>query len=70
MCIRDRPPLDAEIVRRAFQRKDLHVVDDHGALLEATKAAAKPNSVFLLMSSGRFGGKNLEDAIETTVRAL
>ncbi|MBK12883.1 MAG: peptidoglycan synthetase [Crocinitomicaceae bacterium] len=64
------PPLDVDTVRAAFQRDDLRVLDDHGALLEATKSAAGPDSVFLLMSSGRFGGKNLEEAIDVTVRGL
>ena len=64
------PPLDIDTVRLAFQREDLRVLDDHRALLEATKSAAGPDSVFLLMSSGRFGGENLEEAIAATVGAI
>ena len=58
------PPLDVDTVRRAFQRQDLHVEEDTEALVEGVRNGAGPDSVFLLMSSGRFGGTDLTGAIE------
>ena len=63
------PPLDVNTVRAAFQRKDLHVVDDHADLTDAVQGAAEEGTVFLLMSSGRFGGLDLTGTIETALTA-
>ena len=41
------PPLDVDTVRAAFQRKDLHVVDDHADLTDAVQSAAEEGTVFL-----------------------
>jgi UDP-N-acetylmuramate: L-alanyl-gamma-D-glutamyl-meso-diaminopimelate ligase len=61
------PPLDVDTVRAAFQRKDIHVVDDHADLMDAVQCAAEESTVFLLMSSGRFGGLDLTGTIETAL---
>ena len=61
------PPLDAEKVQTAFQNPSLHVTPDPAELAEAVRDAAGPNTVFLLMSSGRFEGVDLVDAIRTAL---
>ena len=63
------PPLDVDTVRAAFQRVDLHVVDNHASLTVAAREAAEEGTVFLLMSSGRFGGLDLVGTIETALTA-
>ena len=63
------PPLDGATVKQAFQREDLHVVQDHSALPEAVQAEAKDGTVFLLMSSGRFGGMDLVGTIDAALQA-
>lgn len=61
------PPLDAKKVQTAFQNPDLHVTTDPDALLKAVHSAAGPNTVFLLMSSGRFEGADLIGAIASAL---
>ena len=58
------PPLDAEKVRIAFDNPALKVTTSPDTLLEAAREAAGPNTVFLLMSSGRFEGADLIGAIQ------
>ena len=58
------PPLDAEKVRAAFDNPGIHVVTDPRELEETVQQEAGPNTVFLLMSSGRFEGVDLVGAIE------
>ena len=58
------PPLDAEKVRAAFDNPGIHVVTDPRELEETVRQEAGPNTVFLLMSSGRFEGVDLVGAIE------
>lgn len=59
------PPLDAGKVQTAFENARLNVVTDPVELKAAVQAAAGPNTVVLLMSSGRFGGINLVDAVKS-----
>mgnify|MGYP006262181107 FL=1 len=61
------PPLDGDTVKQAFQREDLHVVQDHSVLPKAVRAGAGEGTVFLLMSSGRFGGMDLVGTIESAL---
>ena len=63
------PPLDGDTVKQAFQREDLHVVQDHSALPEAVRTEARDGTVFLLMSSGRFGGMDLVSTIDSALLA-
>jgi UDP-N-acetylmuramate: L-alanyl-gamma-D-glutamyl-meso-diaminopimelate ligase len=59
------PPLSASDVHRAFQRKDLGVCTSPEQILTAVTRATAPDTVFLLMSSGRFEGADLIGAIDT-----
>lgn len=59
------PPLDAGKVQTAFENARLNVVTDPVELKAAVQDAAGPNTVVLLMSSGRFGGIDLVDAVKS-----
>ena len=48
----------------AFGRKDLGTCNTAEDMTTAVRAAAGPNTVFLLMSSGRFEGADLQGVIE------
>lgn len=54
------PPLEPDQVRQAFQRPDLAVFTEAGALEGWLKAQAWENKVLLWMSSGNFGGLDLK----------
>ena len=58
------PPLDAGKVQAAFQNPGLNVVTDPAELRTAVQTAAGPDTVVLLMSSGRFGGVDLVEAVK------
>lgn len=61
------PALSETDVHRAFQREDLGVCQSPEAMIEAVRASARPGTVFLLMSSGRFEGADLEGAIRSAL---
>lgn len=58
------PDLTVEDVHGAFQRKDLGTCNAPSEMIEAVRNAAAPNTVFLLMSSGRFEGADLLGTIQ------
>ncbi|MCH1575270.1 MAG: Mur ligase domain-containing protein [Flavobacteriales bacterium] len=58
------PPLSAEDVHAAFERSDMGTCNTAEEMMAAVKDAAAPNTVFLLMSSGRFDGADLQGTIE------
>ena len=57
------PALSREDVVQAFAREDLGICNTPESMMEAVRGAAGPNTVFLLMSSGRFEGADLIDTI-------
>lgn len=63
------PALSEADVHRAFQREDLGVCRSPEAMVEAVRASARPGTVFLLMSSGRFEGADLEGTIRSALGA-
>lgn len=58
------PPLSAGDVHAAFDRKDMGTCQTPEEMTAAVMDAAGPNTVFLLMSSGRFEGADLQGGIE------
>lgn len=58
------PNLSDSDVFTAFGRKDLGTCNTAEDMTTAVRAAAGPNTVFLLMSSGRFEGADLQGVIE------
>ena len=58
------PNLSDSDVFNAFGRKDLGTCNTAEDMTTAVRAAAGPNTVFLLMSSGRFEGADLQGVIE------
>ncbi len=55
------PPLDAEIIRKNFGRDDIVIVNDAEELKSKLVEANRIKPHFLMMSSGTFGGSNLND---------
>jgi len=53
--------LDKETVFRSFDRSDLEVFDQGVSCLDKVKAEIDDSSIVLLMSSGDFGGCNMDD---------
>lgn len=55
------PPITEEMVYNSFARRDLEIFNDSELLKTRLLEIKHQKSVFLLMSSGDFGGINLED---------
>lgn len=58
------PPITKEMVYDAFARRDLEVFNETEALKNYLMSHRQPNTVFLLMSSGNFGGIVFEELAE------
>ncbi len=59
------PPIPPERIQRAFARPDLLVLNDPIAVLGAIREERKEEAVLLLMSSGNFGGLDLQAVSES-----
>ena len=55
------PPITAEMIREAFQKEGLLIFHDSASLQEELLSINPHNSVFLLMSSGNFGGIQVDE---------
>lgn len=55
------PPIDPEVIYKAFGRKDLLVLNDSKLMESKLFEIGNANSVFLMMSSGNFNGIQLQD---------
>ena len=55
------PPITAEMIRDAFQKEGLLIFHDSASLQEELSSINPHNSVFLLMSSGNFGGIQVDE---------
>ena len=55
------PPLHADAVANSFANDKIEVFDDSNKLKERILSEDKENTVFLLMSSGNFGGINVDE---------
>ncbi|MDR3272188.1 MAG: Mur ligase domain-containing protein [Flavobacteriaceae bacterium] len=58
--IKQMQPISEEFIKQAFGREDLKVFIDSGALEKYLINLNKVDSVFLMMSSGNYGGLSLE----------
>jgi UDP-N-acetylmuramate: L-alanyl-gamma-D-glutamyl-meso-diaminopimelate ligase len=54
------PPITTEVIYNAFQRNDLEIFHTTKQLEERILSIISKNSVFAFMSSGNFGGMNLQ----------
>jgi len=61
------PPIPPERIQRAFGRADLRVVHDPIELMGALRDGEKGSGVLLMMSSGNFGGVDLEAMAEAYI---
>ncbi|MDP6909446.1 MAG: Mur ligase family protein, partial [Flavobacteriales bacterium] len=55
------PPLTADDVRTAFAREDILVITESGELLEFLRSQTWKNKNLLMMSSGNFGGIDVQN---------
>lgn len=55
------PPITAEMIRDAFQKEGLLIFHDSASLQQELLSINPHNSVFLLMSSGNFGGIQVDE---------
>ncbi len=58
------PPIPPERIQRAFARPDIQVMNDPYAVLGAIREGRKKEGVLLMMSSGNFGGLDLQAVTE------
>lgn len=61
------PPIPPERIQRAFGRKDLRVLTDPIAVLGAVREREEGDAVLLMMSSGNFGGLDLQAVSEAFI---
>lgn len=55
------PPLSKDLVQKAFNNSKLKVIDNRDELVKELKSIDLNNKALLLMSSGNFGGINLQE---------
>ncbi|MCB9193736.1 MAG: peptidoglycan synthetase [Flavobacteriales bacterium] len=67
VALKRLPAVPPERIRAAFSRDDLQVVTDPVALIGAVRKATTDRSVLLMMSSGNFGGVDLEALAEAFI---
>ena len=61
------PAIPQERIHRAFGRDDLQVLNDPIAVMRAVRAHTKESGVLLMMSSGNFGGMDLQATAEAFI---
>ena len=61
------PPIPAERIHKAFGRDDLQVLNDPIALMGAVRQHTTGSGVLLMMSSGNFGGIDLQATAEAYI---
>lgn len=55
------PPITSEMIFDAFNRNDLEIFNDSNSLTNRLLTRQKDKNVYLLMSSGNFGGINIDE---------
>jgi UDP-N-acetylmuramate: L-alanyl-gamma-D-glutamyl-meso-diaminopimelate ligase len=61
------PPIPPERIRAAFGREDLQVITDPIAVMGAVREGLTDKAVLLMMSSGNFGGLDLQALSEAFI---
>lgn len=61
------PPIPPERIQRAFGRADVQVLNDPIAVMGAVRQDVRENAVLLMMSSGNFGGLDLQALSEAFI---
>ena len=59
LALKNRPPIDPEVICESFDREDLNVITDTDTLHEFIHSLHERPMVVLLMSSGNYGGLDL-----------
>lgn len=61
------PPIPPERIQRAFARADVQVMNDPIAVIGAVREGRKEKAVLLMMSSGNFGGLDIQALSEAFI---
>ncbi len=61
------PPITSEMIFEAFNRNDLEIFNDSNTLTDRLLIHQKEKNIYLLMSSGNFGGINLDELAKKIV---
>ena len=61
------PAIPPERIQQAFGREDLQVLNDPIAVMGAVREGRQDDSVLLMMSSGNFGGLDLQALSEAFI---
>ena len=64
------PDLDPETVRKAFRKEGLEVFTSAALLSSRLEKLGQKEASFLFMSSGNFGGLNLNDLAKNITNGL
>ena len=59
LALKNRPPIDTEVICESFDREDLNVITDTDTLHKFIHSLHERPLVVLLMSSGNYGGLDL-----------
>jgi UDP-N-acetylmuramate: L-alanyl-gamma-D-glutamyl-meso-diaminopimelate ligase len=65
--LKQLPPIPPERIQRAFARADVQVLSDPIAVMGAVRNGLSDNGVLLMMSSGNFGGLDLNALAEAFI---
>ncbi len=57
-------PISIELIKKSFDNQNLIVFTNKEDLTDYFQNMDKTNSVFLMMSSGNYGGMNLEEVFK------
>jgi UDP-N-acetylmuramate-alanine ligase len=66
--IKKMPPLSDGLIKKAFHDKKIHIVRTLSTLENMINQNIQPYTVFLLMSSGNFGGLDYSELINSITR--
>lgn len=61
------PPITSQMIFEAFNRNDLEIFNDSNALIDRLLIHQEEKNIYLLMSSGNFGGINIDDLAKKIV---
>jgi len=67
LSMKHLPELSIKDIIDAFGRNDLHVTTDSNEMINWLETVNKPNTVFLMMSSGNFDGISIKDTADKLI---
>lgn len=67
IALKKLPPITAEMIKEAFQCPGMEVFSDSGQLRNRLLNPEEGKTVYLMMSSGNFGGINIDELAKTII---